>query len=664
MYICLVMEYCENGDLSNYIKRYWSKKNHIQPIKEKQILQFMIQVCNGLNALHENGLIHRDLKPSNVLIAKNNLLKIADFGTVKQLQRDESFKAYTLCGTPDFIANEVLLHQPYNEKLDMYSLGMIIHQMLTGKTCMLSQQWKHNHDSPLTEHEEPNIGLVDYFTTLETIICEHHGYSRSIFNLMKQLLSFNPNDRPSALECISIMREMLFEDAVTDRTHVHSFSSIAPIISLDKFHSHTISDTVYKRILSFLDLKSLYNLLQANRKWYHICQEEDVWKYLCERVLGQPVQYTKTVTVPQQKKARFNVKKNRKNAVSPTSNPTSNTSYYKSNLRNYFIYRKQALATRKKSTLGKKLVHEMLPDQLEQAAMVLADAYCSHSLFRYAFLKDQGYKLCTSTMLEDQKSIQIPEHSLSLEAMQSGNNSSILKEMNEQLTNRVKEETFLSIYTKSKDMEQLKFSVEQHEAMVIIMRELIKVAVDFGRIWVLTNYDLYNQSAVQAVAIWQHPRPEFLSVWKQVKKNCKSLKILSQLVSKVGMKTTRRIFKCLTVLHKIYKQSWNHISTSNNTKNKNNFWYLYCVGVLSKMWDNGFGSLVLQPILRTANESGLPCFTACTDDSNVSFFLRHGFALVEDHHTTADNHHSSSTTATMIPFFQLKRSDDIYVNYN
>ncbi|XP_058109429.1 serine/threonine-protein kinase ATG1c-like isoform X2 [Magnolia sinica] len=126
--IHLVLEYCRGGDLSMYIQRRGS-------VPEVSAKYFMQQLAAGLQVLRENNLIHRDLKPQNLLLATNDdhsLLKIADFGFARSLQ--PRGLAETLCGSPLYMAPEIMQLQKYDAKADLWSVGAILFQLVTGKT--------------------------------------------------------------------------------------------------------------------------------------------------------------------------------------------------------------------------------------------------------------------------------------------------------------------------------------------------------------------------------------------------------------------------------------------------------------------------------------------------------------------------------------------------
>lgn len=126
--IHLVLEFCKGGDLSMYITRQGS-------VPEATAKHFMQQLAAGLQILRDNNLIHRDLKPQNLLLSTNDenaVLKIADFGFARSLQ--PRGLAETLCGSPLYMAPEIMQLQKYDAKADLWSVGAILYQLVTGKT--------------------------------------------------------------------------------------------------------------------------------------------------------------------------------------------------------------------------------------------------------------------------------------------------------------------------------------------------------------------------------------------------------------------------------------------------------------------------------------------------------------------------------------------------
>jgi len=85
-----------------------------------------------LEFLHKNNMVYRDLKPENILLDDKGHVKLTDFGLSKILE-DEDDKAFTLCGTPQYLAPEVLLRQGYDKMVDWWSLGCVMYEMLVGR---------------------------------------------------------------------------------------------------------------------------------------------------------------------------------------------------------------------------------------------------------------------------------------------------------------------------------------------------------------------------------------------------------------------------------------------------------------------------------------------------------------------------------------------------
>jgi serine/threonine protein kinase len=120
--VYLVLDYFQKGDLSKFLNN--------RALKEKFAQNYTIQLKDGMEYLYKQKIIHRDLKPQNILVSDNNLLKICDFGFARYFEND--IMLGTICGSPLYMAPEIMNKKKYNSKVDLWSLGIIIYEMLYG----------------------------------------------------------------------------------------------------------------------------------------------------------------------------------------------------------------------------------------------------------------------------------------------------------------------------------------------------------------------------------------------------------------------------------------------------------------------------------------------------------------------------------------------------
>ena len=105
-----------------------------QPLELGRAMRFGIDICAGMAVAHQVGIVHRDLKPANVLINQEGLLKIVDFG-VAAAQREADTELITtgyVMGSPKYMAPELILGKKVDERADIYALGVMLYEMVTG----------------------------------------------------------------------------------------------------------------------------------------------------------------------------------------------------------------------------------------------------------------------------------------------------------------------------------------------------------------------------------------------------------------------------------------------------------------------------------------------------------------------------------------------------
>ena len=127
----IAMEYVDGPDLHSLIRsfRTWEPEKRWARVEE-----ILLDLCRALSTIHRRGLVHRDLKPSNVLINREGVCKLTDFGIVKDLDPSQDpHLSTTLVGTWAYASPEQISGNPLDHRSDLYSLGVILFAMLTGK---------------------------------------------------------------------------------------------------------------------------------------------------------------------------------------------------------------------------------------------------------------------------------------------------------------------------------------------------------------------------------------------------------------------------------------------------------------------------------------------------------------------------------------------------
>ena len=186
--MCLVLELCENGDLNDKIKE---KKQKNEKFAENEILQYFYEILQGLYYLHKNRVIHRDLKTLNIFLTENNHIKIGDFGVSKKLINNNIY-AYTFVGTPYYLSPEICQNKPYDEKSDVWSLGVVLYELITLNKPFDSESQMGLFMKILKGKPAPINNTIK------------HSYSQKLINLvLENLLDKDPLTRYSIQQTIN-----------------------------------------------------------------------------------------------------------------------------------------------------------------------------------------------------------------------------------------------------------------------------------------------------------------------------------------------------------------------------------------------------------------------------------------------------------------------------
>ena len=181
--IYIIMEYCEGGSLSHKVKVHSNQGTTFDP---ELILDWIAQLTLAIMTMHSKKILHRDLKSQNIFLRKNKT-KLGDFGISKELGTMSDYEQ-TNCGTPYFMAPEVVNHEPYGQKADIWGMGCVLYELATLNKPFIGDDLKAifkeilNSDfRPLPEDCDSSIKML--------IIC---------------LLNKDPNKRPSVWDFANI----------------------------------------------------------------------------------------------------------------------------------------------------------------------------------------------------------------------------------------------------------------------------------------------------------------------------------------------------------------------------------------------------------------------------------------------------------------------------
>ena len=167
----IVMEYCENGELFNYIVAH-------ERLSEEETAYFFYQLINGLDYIHHKNIVHRDLKPENLLLSQGNILKIVDFGLSNYYYPEEQLLS-TPCGSPCYASPEMVCGNKYNGfKIDVWSCGIIIFAMICG----------------YLPFEDPNNEIL--FKKIMKCKVDYPEYlSEEVLDILNKIIVIDPNKR-------------------------------------------------------------------------------------------------------------------------------------------------------------------------------------------------------------------------------------------------------------------------------------------------------------------------------------------------------------------------------------------------------------------------------------------------------------------------------------
>ncbi len=183
----IVMEYVEGTNLKEYIREKG-------PLPPDEAVRIALMICEGLIRAHEKGLIHRDIKPHNILLTRDGTAKVADFGIARAANSVTITYSGDMVGSVHYVSPEQARGEPVNTTSDIYSLGCVLYEMVTGRVPFdadspVTVALKHIHETPVPPsviNEAVPSGLEE---VIMTAMEKKPSYRYQSAKEMKQALS-------------------------------------------------------------------------------------------------------------------------------------------------------------------------------------------------------------------------------------------------------------------------------------------------------------------------------------------------------------------------------------------------------------------------------------------------------------------------------------------
>ena len=247
---CLIMEYASKGQLFSFIKKH-------KKLNQVMAKQFMKEIISAVKYLHNQSppIIHRDIKPENILIDQNGNCKLADFGWASFDNGRKDIETY--CGTPEYLAPEMINRSGHDKSVDIWALGILLFEMLTGRTPFSMMGDKNELFNSIIISK---INWTDDFPYLAK-------------DLVSKILCINPNNRPSLDE---ILNHQWFRDTPSlrpylkpnhyDEKHKFEFNLIYYNPDKDKFKNFDKKCNFNKKQILIKLIKNNENTFKENNQ--------------------------------------------------------------------------------------------------------------------------------------------------------------------------------------------------------------------------------------------------------------------------------------------------------------------------------------------------------------------------------------------------------------
>ncbi|GAA5987117.1 hypothetical protein JCM10908_001032 [Rhodotorula pacifica] len=223
--IWLVLEYVDGGDLLEFVMKR-------RGLKESEVREIALMICEAVAYLHSRGITHRDLKPENLLLTRGEhpVCKVTDFGLAKMV--DDQTRLLTMCGTPTYLAPEVILNPNpkagYGSIVDAWSIGVVLWCCLTNQT-------------PFDETESEPLALRMRSRQVDMAMPRSLGVSDVAIDFLQKLLNPDPRYRMSCAEALK--HPWLITKGSSDAESVASIPFMCSSLPYNDPHRSTIDST-------------------------------------------------------------------------------------------------------------------------------------------------------------------------------------------------------------------------------------------------------------------------------------------------------------------------------------------------------------------------------------------------------------------------------------
>ena len=267
-YCYFIMEYIPGGNIYSYVP-----KNGIRTISTQQVASIIKDVISATYFLHHMNppIVHRDIKPENVLLAENMRAKLTDFGWSNYMQGD--IKRTTVCGTPIYLAPEMINNTGHDEKVDIWCIGVLLFELMTGQ-----QPWQGS-----------DVQTVKYNISRLKINWPKQ-MDMTAADLISKILRYNPEERislrnmlmhpfftkyfPNAVSCLKRPDNTQYKVFIVSKDHPLTWNPVftgnnyglrlKPYLGTGGYSTQTLNQYNYNNLLQRYDnLKREYNQLRT-----------------------------------------------------------------------------------------------------------------------------------------------------------------------------------------------------------------------------------------------------------------------------------------------------------------------------------------------------------------------------------------------------------------